>query len=295
MEIVEIRIRPYQNPTVYEYENLPLNLGHWCVIEHDEGEDLGVVVRMPSTPDAWGEPEIAGKIIRIATPQDREKRKENKAQEAEAFKICKEKIKEHDLPMKLVMVESLLDRSKLKFYFTSEQRVDFRELVRDLAHIFKTRIELRQIGVRDESKILDGYGVCGQRLCCASFLRNFDPITIKMAKNQDLALNPSRLSGVCGRLKCCLAYEDNFYSSVRHLFPKTGNRLQYENEEWVVESINMLKDTVFLRKEAAIQEVNLSDIPAWKGKKNKSEPGNPAKASDSGEIEKLESDEKFEV
>ena len=260
MDLVEIRIRPYWNPECYEYENMPLDRGRWCIVEREEGEEIGMVVNMPKTPDAWGEPEIAGKVVRVATPSDLMQHQENVKLEKEAAVTCKEKIQDHELPMKLVLVEYLFDRSKLKFYFTSETRVDFRELVRDLAYVFKTRIELRQIGVRDESKILGGFGICGRPFCCASFIRNFDPITIKMAKEQNLALNPTKISGCCGRLMCCLAYEYDFYHGCRNEYPKLGSRVEYDKSDWIVESVNMIKRSLFIRNENTLIEVNLDDV-----------------------------------
>ena len=264
MELVEIRIRPYWSSEYYEYENIMLDRGRWCIVEKEEGEEIGMVVNMPETPDSWGDPEISGRVIRVATPEDLMQHQENVELEKEASNICKDKIRDHELPMKLVLVEYLFDRSKLKFYFTSESRVDFRELVRDLAYVFKTRIELRQIGVRDESKIIGGFGICGRPFCCASFIRQFDPITIKMAKEQNLALNPSKISGCCGRLMCCLAYEYDYYHECRCEYPKLGNRVEHEGCTWIVESVNMIKKTVFIRNENTLKEVGLEDISGKK-------------------------------
>ncbi len=188
----------------------PLAGGDLVVLQTDTGAVLAEVSAVsPALAGRIGLAEQGPLVLRRATPQDRAMRLRHEQREREAFRLCVMKIRERGLAMKLARVEQLFDGSRLVFYFTSEERVDFRELVRELASEFKTRIELRQIGVRDEARMLSGYGTCGRPLCCSSWLKAFEPVSIKMAKQQDLALNPSRLSGLCGRLKCCLRYELN--------------------------------------------------------------------------------------
>ena len=188
----------------------PLAEGDLVVLQTDSGPALATVVARPSVLMARLSPGDQGpRILRRASNQDHSLRARHEQREREAFRLCVMKIRERGLAMKLARVEQLFDGSRLVFFFTSEERVDFRELVRELASEFKTRIELRQIGVRDEARLLSGYGTCGRPLCCSSWLKSFEPVSIKMAKQQDLALNPSRLSGLCGRLKCCLRYELN--------------------------------------------------------------------------------------
>jgi cell fate regulator YaaT (PSP1 superfamily) len=193
----------------------PLADGDVVVVQTDAGPVLAGVVARPS---AWTDRRPATgqspRILRRATDQDQALRQRHEQREREAFRVCVMKIRERGLAMKLTRVEQVFDGSRLVFFFTSDDRVDFRALVRELASDYKTRIELRQIGVRDEAKLLTGYGTCGRPLCCSTWLKSFDPISIKMAKQQDLALNPSRLSGLCGRLKCCLRYELNHTAAV---------------------------------------------------------------------------------
>ncbi len=193
----------------------PLADGDVVVLQTDGGPLLATVVRRPSAlTDRRPATEQSPRILRRATAQDRSIRQRHEQRERDAFRVGVMKIRERGLAMKLARVEQVFDGSRLVFLFTSDDRVDFRELVRELASEYKTRIELRQIGVRDEAKLLSGYGTCGRPLCCSTWLKSFEPISIKMAKQQDLALNPSRLSGLCGRLKCCLRYELNHGAAV---------------------------------------------------------------------------------
>jgi cell fate regulator YaaT (PSP1 superfamily) len=192
----------------------PLADGDIVVVQTDGGPMLASVLARPwILAGTCGAPEQAPRILRRATHQDHSLRQRHEQREREAFRLCVMKIRERGLEMKLTRVEQLFDGSRLVFFFTSDERVDFRELVRELASEYKTRIELRQIGVRDEARLLAGYGTCGRPLCCSTWLKSFEPVSIKMAKQQDLALNPSRLSGLCGRLKCCLRYEMNHAAS----------------------------------------------------------------------------------
>ena len=202
--------------------DMDLHEGDAVVARTSRGLELGhVVVEPHQMLDQEAESGLK-RITRHATDRDLEQDHENRAREREALHVCLDKIVSHGLPMKLVEAEYTLDRARLIFSFTAEGRVDFRELVRDLASTFHTRIELHQIGVRDEAKLLDGMGACGRRLCCSSFLAQFEPVGIKMAKEQGLALNPNKISGICGRLMCCLAYEYPFYHDVRRHLPKVG-------------------------------------------------------------------------
>ena len=184
-------------------------------------------------------------VIRIATEADDERERENKNKEKEALEICREKIKKHQLEMKLIDTEYTFDRSKILFYFTADGRIDFRELVKDLASVFRTRIELRQIGVRDETKIRGGIGVCGRALCCSTYLSEFVPVSIKMAKEQSLSLNPSKISGVCGRLMCCLKNEEETYEELNSRLPGIGDRvITADGQRGEVQSVNVLRQLV---------------------------------------------------
>lgn len=205
--VVGVRFKKAGKVYYFDPGTLDLKQGDNVIVETARGVEFGEVVMAPrEVPDE----EVVSplkQVMRAATPEDRKQVKENKAKEKEAFKICQAKIAAHGLPMKLVDVEYTFDRSKIIFYFTAEGRVDFRELVRDLASVFRTRIELRQIGVRDEAKLLGGLGPCGRVCCCNVFLGEFQPVSIRMAKEQNLSLNPTKISGLCGRLMCCLKFE----------------------------------------------------------------------------------------
>jgi cell fate regulator YaaT (PSP1 superfamily) len=184
------------------------------------------------------------KILRIATEEDDKKNVENKKQEKEAFALCQGKIEKHKLEMKLIDVEFTFDNNKIIFYFTADGRVDFRELVKDLASVFRTRIELRQIGVRDEAKMIGGLGPCGRKLCCSSWLGDFDPVSIRMAKDQNLSLNPAKISGICGRLMCCLKYEHETYQYLEKQLPKTGKKIETLKGPGIVISKNLMTQSV---------------------------------------------------
>lgn len=211
--VVGVRFKPAGKIYYFEADNTPIKVGDMIIVETIRGIESGDVV--------IGLRDVAEdnlvlplkKVIRKATSADQTQLEENREKEKEAFNICQVKIEEHKLPMNLIDVEFTFDRGKIIFYFTAEGRVDFRELVRDLAAIFKTRIELRQIGVRDEAKMLGGLGSCGRMLCCSTFLGDFEPVSIRMAKDQNLSLNPTKISGICGRLMCCLKYESDQYEA----------------------------------------------------------------------------------
>ena len=228
----------------FDPENIKLEQGMEVIVDTSMGDELGEVVIAEKMVEDDKVTEPLKKVVRVATDKDKKSKKEYKAKEPEALKICDEKIKKHGLPMKLVDVEYKFDGSKLIFYFTADGRIDFRELVKDLAAVFRTRIELRQIGVRDEVKRTGGNGICGRELCCCTFLGNFETVSIKMAKEQNISLNPSKISGNCGRLMCCLKYEQDIYSEKLSRLPKVGAIVKTEDGEGEVVSIETLKESV---------------------------------------------------
>ncbi len=210
------------------------------VVETARGLEYGTVIVGPKEIDENKLVSPLKPIIRIATPEDTNIYKENKEKAKETFELCQQKIKEHDLTMFLIDCEYTFDRNKLIFYFTAEGRIDFRELVKDLAAIFKTRIELRQIGVRDEAKSIGGLGPCGRSLCCSSWLGDFQPVSIKMAKDQSLSLNPTKISGICGRLFCCLKYEHDVYVEAIEKMPNVGDLVKVSGNKGKVIEVNPL-------------------------------------------------------
>lgn len=218
-----------------------LNIGDKVIVETSQGEEFGEVVANRKITEHKLEKPLK-KVIRIANKEDMRHYKENKEKEKQAFVLCQNKIKEHNLKMTLTDVEFKFDNSKVLFYFTADGRIDFRELVKDLASVYRTRIELRQIGVRDEVKRIGGNGVCGRELCCCSFLNNFETVSIKMAKEQNVSLNPSKISGNCGRLMCCLKYEQDVYEEKLKKLPKIGAIVKTEEGEGIVEGIETLKE-----------------------------------------------------
>ena len=204
IKIVGVRFRTAGKVYYFGPKNLDLKIGDRVIVETARGVEMGTVAVAPKEVPDDEVVQPLKTVQRIATEEDFKRAEKNKEKEKEAFKICQEKIKKHKLEMKLVDAEYTFDNNKLLFYFTADGRIDFRELVKDLASVFRTRIELRQIGVRDETKIMGGIGICGRPLCCSSYLTDFVPVSIKMAKEQNLSLNPTKISGVCGRLMCCL-------------------------------------------------------------------------------------------
>ena len=211
VKVVGVRFKPAGKIYYFDPENLDIVVDTNVIVETIRGLEFGKAVIKPRQLSESDVVLPLKKVIRIATPEDETQIKQNKEKEEEARSVCSKKIEEHQLPMKLVDVEYTFDGSKVIFYFTAEGRVDFRELVKDLAAVFRTRIELRQIGVRDEAKMIGGIGSCGRVLCCTSFLGDFEPVSIRMAKEQNLSLNPTKISGICGRLMCCLKYENDCY------------------------------------------------------------------------------------
>ena len=244
MIVVGVRFKPVGKIYYFDPAELPVEKGSHVVVETSRGTEYGTVVigKRDISEDEVVQP--LKKVSRIATEQDEERYAANKEKEKEALDICHEKIRKHNLPMRLIDVEITFDNSKIIFYFTADNRIDFRELVKDLASIFKTRIELRQIGVRDQVRRIGGNGVCGRELCCCTFLNNFDTVSIKMAKEQNIALNPAKISGNCGRLMCCLKYEQEAYEEKLNKLPKVGAIVKTEDGEGTVDNVEILKEIV---------------------------------------------------
>ena len=246
--------------------------GDGVIVETARGTEFGDVVAPPQQLEEEKIIAPLKSVVRIATPYDREQRDKNRARESEAYAICMEKIQAHQLEMKLVDVEYTFNGSKVVFYFTADGRVDFRELVKDLASVFKTRIELRQIGVRDEAKMLGGLGSCGRPVCCKAFLSDFTPVSIKMAKEQNLSLSPTKISGICGRLMCCLKYEQDAYESMRKQMPRTGREVITPDGTGTVLENNVitertrvkvtLSDGTFDVREYPFRELHVKNAPA---------------------------------
>ena len=230
----------------FDAGSLELAKGDYVIVETERGAGVGQVVKPPVERDA-GVTGTLTLIKRKATPEDMATVERIAQKEQEAYHFCVNRIIERNMPMKLVRVEYLFDSSKSIFFFTADGRVDFRDLVKDLAHSFHTRIEMRQIGVRDEAKMTGGIGICGRELCCSSFLREFQPVSVKMAKEQNLALNPNKISGQCGRLLCCLDYEYDTYCCLRKNFPKSGKRIRTVNAVGVVDKVNILTGNITLK------------------------------------------------
>ena len=222
-KVIGVRFRSAGKVYYFAPEDLDISQGDHVVVETARGVEYGYVVLGIKEVDDEKLVQPLKPVMRVATPEDDEKAEKNREKEKEAFKICLEKIRKHELDMKLIDAEYTFDNNKVLFYFTADGRIDFRELVKDLAAVFKTRIELRQIGVRDETKILGGIGICGRPLCCHSYLADFVPVSIKMAKEQNLSLNPTKISGVCGRLMCCLKNEQETYEELNSRLPNVGD------------------------------------------------------------------------
>lgn len=256
-ETIQVRLREEGIILSYDTNDMRPKLGDYVIVEVERGQDYAQVISEPEIILEADLDKPLKKIIRIATKEDIHRINENKKRIKHAFQTCLRKVQERKLDMKLIDAEYSFDRTKLIFYFTSEGRVDFRALVKDLAHIFKVRIELRQIGVRDEAKMLGGFGHCGRPLCCTSFLKGFEPVTIRMAKEQNLPLNPSKISGCCGRLMCCLGYEYENYRKYLKGLPKEGERIKTKQGKGKVVSINALKRAVVVELEESKQHIEL--------------------------------------
>ena len=242
--IIGVRFKKPGKIYFFDPGNLKVSNKDYVIVETSQGEEYAeVAIANRQMPDDKIVKPLK-KVIRIATYKDKKHYEDNKKKEKEAFEICLKKIKEHKLDMTLTDVEFKFDNSKVLFYFTADGRIDFRDLVKDLAAIFRTRIELRQIGVRDEVKRIGGNGVCGRELCCCSFLGNFETVSIKMAKEQNMSLNPSKISGNCGRLMCCLKYEQEVYEDKLKRIPKIGAIVKTEDGEGTVEGVETLKEKI---------------------------------------------------
>ncbi len=248
-EIIGVRFKSAGKVYYFSPAEIKAETGDKVIVETARGVECGEVVMENRQVDDDKITVPLKSIIRKATPQDLKIIEQNKLKEENAFKICQEKILAHKLDMKLVDVECTFDNNKLLFYFTAETRVDFRELVKDLASVFRTRIELRQIGVRDEAKILGGLGICGREFCCKGFLGEFQPVSIKMAKEQGLSLNPTKISGTCGRLMCCLKYEQEAYEYLLKSTPKVGAYVKTPDFKGYVEEVNLLTGKLKVKPE----------------------------------------------
>lgn len=245
IRVVGVRFRNAGKIYYFAPGDQDMEVGIHVIVETARGVEYGTVLIAPKEVGEENIVQPLKPVIRIATPEDDKTEAKNKEKEKEAYRICLEKIEKHKLEMKLVEAEYTFDNNKLLFYFTADGRIDFRELVKDLAAVFRTRIELRQIGVRDETKILGGIGICGRELCCKSYLAEFAPVSIKMAKEQNLSLNPTKISGVCGRLMCCLKNEEETYEYLNSRLPAVGDSVTtIEGIRGEVQSVSVLRQLV---------------------------------------------------
>jgi len=244
-----VRLRDSGQTFFYNAANMSLKEGDYVIVEHDRGLDYGQIVSPKDAAADTKSKEPLRKIVRIAKESDLKQIEDNRVKSKDAFSSCFKKIEEHKLDMKLVRAEYSFDRSKIVFYFTASGRVDFRNLVKDLAKIFKARIELRQIGVRDEARLFGGFGHCGRQLCCETFLKDFEPVTIKMAKEEGLPLNPPKISGLCGRLMCCLYFEYESYKILAKGLPKEGEHVHTKQGKGKVLNVNVFKRTAAVELE----------------------------------------------
>lgn len=268
VEIVVVKFKKSGKLYYFDPAGLKIPRGSYVVVETARGVELGVVTSPNKEINDESIVSPLKPVLRLATEKDLETAKINEQKEKEAFKICLEKIEARKLDMKLVDVEYTFDQSKILFYFTSDGRVDFRELVKDLASVFRVRIELRQIGVRDEAKMLGGLGICGRKLCCASHLGGFEPVSIKMAKEQNLSLNPTKISGTCSRLMCCLKYEQDAYEDLLKTTPPVGSFVKTPEGKGVVSDVNLLrgilKVSIGKDEDKVIKTFNVDEITVLK-------------------------------
>lgn len=290
-QVIGVRFRTAGKIYYFDPGKLDIKKNDHVIVETARGIEYGTVVGDPKEEEDDKVVQPLKAVLRVATPKDDEQEAANKQREKEAFKICLEKIRKHDLQMKLIDAEYTFDNNKVLFYFTADGRIDFRELVKDLASVFKTRIELRQIGVRDETKILGGIGICGRPLCCHTHLSEFAPVSIKMAKEQNLSLNPTKISGVCGRLMCCLKNEEETYEELNRRLPNVGDFVTTEDGlKGEVHSVNVLRQlvkvVVDVDDEKEIQEYKVEQL-RFKRKHNKNRKLDVSE-DDLKELEKLE-------
>lgn len=270
IKVIGVRFKKAGKIYYFSPSELNIKKGDYVIVETARGIEFGecvIGIKQIKEEDIVSQ---LKNVIRIADEKDINKHKENKEKEKQALDICLQKIEEHKLDMKLIDVEYTFDNHKVIFYFTADGRVDFRELVKDLATIFKTRIELRQIGVRDEAKMIGGLGPCGRPMCCSTFLGDFASVSIKMAKEQNLSLNPTKISGICGRLMCCLNYEQNTYEDIRKRLPKVGSIVKTElgNAEVIGNSIvkELVKVKIKRGNEDVVEEFKITDVELVSGK-----------------------------
>jgi len=267
VELVEIQFKGQRKELYSNARALYIHTGNYCVVQADRGEDMGLIVSIARVSPKDVDSDMK-EILRHASEHDIEIMEERREKELEAMKICQQKAAEHELQIKLVDVEYQFDGNKITFYFTADGRIDFRELVKDLAGVFRTRIDLRQIGVRDEARRFDGMGMCGRSLCCSSWLKDFEPVTLKMAKDQNLPLTPSKISGACGRLMCCLAYELSDYKELVRDIPKVGSKLNCFGCRHRLEKVDIFRGSVILSdEEGETIEVLVEDLKIELGKK----------------------------
>ena len=298
IKIVGVRFRSAGKVYYFDPRDLMLRMGDMVIAETSKGLDYGVISTCMKMVDETLVQQPLRPILRKTTPEDEEKIKALQAREKEALKVCREKVREHELEMKMVNAEYSFDETKVLFYFTADGRVDFRSLVKDLASVFHVRIELRQIGVRDETRMLGGIGICGRELCCATFLRDFQPVSIKMAKEQNLSLNPAKISGACGRLMCCLKNEEATYEFLNAKMPKMGEEaITADGQVGKVIELDVLRQRVrVLFEEGDTKEAEIFPVEALtfrpKKKKDPSQQGKKAKAEKNGKDEKPEKTEK---
>ena len=271
-KIIGVKFKKPGKIYFFDPGDLKISKNDNVIVETTMGEEIGVVIVPNREIEESKLTTPLKKVMRIATKEDLDSQMKYKSKEPEAFRICKEKIKKYKLDMNLIDVEYKFDGSKILFYFTADGRIDFRELVKDLASVFRTRIELRQIGVRDEVKRIGGNGVCGRELCCCTFLNNFETVSIKMAKEQNIALNPSKISGNCGRLMCCLKYEQDVYSEKLSRLPKVGALVKTESGEGTVESVEVLKEVLKVKikdgDDYTYKKFDAKDVKVIKDSKN---------------------------
>ena len=273
IKVIGVRFRKAGKIYNFSPENLDIKAGDHVIVETARGIEYGSVVENIKEVNEENVIMPLKPVIRVATAEDDKKAQSNREKEKKAFKICKEKIKKHGLEMKLINTEYTFDNNKVLFYFTADGRIDFRELVKDLASVFKTRIELRQIGVRDETKMLGGIGICGRPLCCNTYLSEFIPVSIKMAKEQNLSLNPTKISGICGRLMCCLKNEQEAYEYLNSNLPNVGEKVKtFDGFKGEVLSVNVLRQKVKIvieqNDEREVKEYSVNELK-FKPKKKK--------------------------
>lgn len=298
--IIGVRFRKPGKVYFFDPGNLHINTKNKVIVETALGEELGeVVAKKKLLPETKLNTPLKP-IIRIANNKDLKHYEDNKKKEKEAFKTCESKIKKLGLDMHLTDVEYSFDNSKLLFYFTADGRIDFRELVKELAAIYKTRIELRQIGVRDEVKRIGGNGVCGRELCCCSFLNNFEAVSIKMAKEQNMSLNPSKISGTCGRLMCCLKYEQEVYEDKLSHLPKIGAIVHTDEGDGTVDSIETLKEIVKVKfkddeGETFYKKYNAADLKVIQDNASSEEVVDEEEKENIAELQKLEELDKQDI